>query len=148
MRNAAERRGDASHSHWMPVLVGYGVIASAWILFANASAARDPDPDQVDMTYYFDGDDCSQGALMGRDDVPGYLFPVGHKSWREMAKLEPPSKDAESIVAIAPLTKDKEGLAFWVKTGAGEFVLARIKAVQPVTYSDLVSGATASLRLE
>ncbi|MBN1865839.1 hypothetical protein JW916_00975 [Candidatus Sumerlaeota bacterium] len=74
---------------------------------------RFPNPDQaVDLAHYFEGNDCSQGSLIGRDDSAGWLFPVAHKPRSELAKLEPPAKDAESVVAIAPLTKDREGLAF------------------------------------
>ena len=106
------------------------------------------DPEQVDILYYFDKDDCSQGALIGHDDRPGYLFPIGHKSWSELVMLKPPLEDVESAAAIAPLTKDKEGLAFWVKVRGGEYILVRIRAVQPASYSDIISGGTATLELE
>jgi Concanavalin A-like lectin/glucanases superfamily len=106
------------------------------------------DPGQVDLVYYFDGDDCSQGAIIGRDDRPGYLFPIGHKSWEELVKLAPPSDASESVAAIAPLSRDKEGLAFWVKRKSGEYVLARIKTVEPASYSDLKSGVVPTLELE
>ena len=105
-------------------------------------------PDQVDILYYFDGDDCSRGALFGHDDRPGYIFPIGQKSWSELVMLKPPAKDMESVVVIMPLTKDKEGLAFWVKARGGEYILARIRTVQTASYSDLVSGGTARLELE
>lgn len=105
-------------------------------------------PGKVDLIYYFDNNDCSSGALLGNADHPGYLFPVGHKPWSEIAELQPPSKDAESVAAITPLTRDKEGLAFWVKTGGGGFVLAKIKSVQPSSYSDLTSGTIPTLELE
>jgi len=87
------------------------------------------DPDQVDIVYYFDRDDCSQGALFGHDDSQGYLFPIGQKSWSELIKLKPDGKDMESVAAIMPLTGDKEGLAFWVKASDSEYILARISAV-------------------
>ena len=116
---------------------------------AGELTAPSADLDQVvDLAYYFDGDDCSQGVLIGHDDHGGYLFPVGHKSWSKLAMLAPPSKDTESVEAIAPLTKDKEGLAFWVKTEGGEYLLAKIKAVQPASYADLVSGVTPAVELE
>lgn len=108
-----------------------------------------PNPDKaVDLAYYIDNDDCSQGAIIGQYDGPGYLFPIGQKSWRKLVKLKPPSKDSESVAAITPLTKDKEGLAFWVKARGGEYILVRIRAVQPASYSDLISGATPTLELE
>ena len=108
-----------------------------------------PDPDEtVDLAYYIDDNDCAQGALIGIDDHGGYLFLIGHKSWRELVKLGPPAEDAESVEAIAPVTKDKEGLAFWVKTRGGEYVLMRIRVVQPALYADLVSGGRATVELE
>ena len=106
------------------------------------------DPDRVDILYYFDSDDCSQGALIGHDDRPGYLFPIGRKPWSELATLEPPPDDMESVGAIAPLTESNEGLAFWVKRPSGEYVLARIRAVQPASYSDLIAGGNATVELE
>ena len=106
------------------------------------------DPNQVDIVYYFDGDDCSQGALFGSDDSPGYIFPIGQKSWSELVMLKPSVRDMESVVAIMPLTRDKEGLAFWVKARGGEYILARIRAVHTASYSDLVAGGTARLELE
>ncbi len=115
---------------------------------AGVLATPPSNPDQVDLVYYFDKDDCSRGALVGRDDRPGYLFPVGHRSWDELAVLNPPSKDSLSVAGITPLTQEQVGLAFWVKARGGQFVLARIKAIQPATYSELVMGKTATVELE
>ena len=39
-------------------------------------------------------------------------------------------------------------MAFWVKTAAGEYVLARIKTVKAADYSDLTSGGSAYVELE
>jgi hypothetical protein len=106
------------------------------------------DADQVSIVYYFDGDDCSHGALMGKDDRPGYLFPIGQKSWSDLTLLKVPSEDMESVAALTPLTREEEGLAFWVKVGRGEYVLARIMSVQPTTYSDIQSGVIPEVELE
>ncbi|MCP4641360.1 MAG: hypothetical protein GY851_13045 [bacterium] len=119
-----------------------------FLSFEDGGLAPVTDPDHVDVAYYFDNNDCSEGALIGHDDRPGYLFPIGHKSWRELIKLDPPRGDTESVDAIAPLTKDTEGLALWVKTEAGEYYLVRIKTVQPATYADLVAGKQPQLGLE
>ncbi len=105
-------------------------------------------PDLVDLVYFYDADDCSQGALVGRDDRPGYLFPVGFKSRDELAALKPPAKGSQSVAAIMPLTADKEGLAFWVKARGGQFFLVRIAAVQPATYAELKAGKTARMDIE
>ena len=106
-----------------------------------------PDPDVIDLAYCFDEDDCSEGALIGNDERPGYLFPIGYQSWSELVKLKHPLSDEGSIGAIMPLTKDKEGFAFWVKTKNG-FILAKIISLQTVSYSDIVSGTIPSLELE
>ena len=106
------------------------------------------EPDKVDIVYYYDRDDCSRGALFGNDDEPGYLFPIGHKSWAELAGLKPAPGDMETVVGILPLTMDKEGLAFWVKAADGQYFLARISEVRPASYSELIAGGTAKLKLQ
>jgi hypothetical protein len=103
---------------------------------------------QVDLVYYFDADDCSRGALLGNDDKPGFLFPIGHQALAALAGARPPGGTAGSVAAIAPLTKDLEGLAFWLRTGGGEFVLMRIVAVQEATHADLVAGVTPGIELQ
>jgi hypothetical protein len=115
---------------------------------AGVLATPPSNPDHVDLVYYFDKDDCSRGALVGRDDRPGYLFPVGHRSWGELAALNPPSKDSLSVAGITPLTREQVGLAFWVKARGGQFFLARIVAIQSATYSELVMGKMATVELE
>ncbi len=105
-------------------------------------------PDQVDILYYFDSDDCSQGALIGKDDRPGFLFPIGQKPWSELVTIKNPPKDEESVGAILPLTKDKEGFAFRVKTRGGEFIPVKIKSIQSASYSDIISGDDAAIELE
>jgi hypothetical protein len=115
---------------------------------AGVLAAPPANPDQVDLVYYFDADDCSRGALVGRDDRPGYLFPLGHRSWGELAALNPPLKDSLSVAGITPLTQEQVGLAFWVKARGGQYFLARIKAIQPASYSELVMGKTATVEIE
>lgn len=99
----------------------------------------DAHPGQIDLLFYFDRDDCSQGALIGYDDNVGCFAPIGRKSWSDLAKLKPPSKDTEFVPTIAPLTKDKEGQAFWAKTERGKYYLVRIRKVRPLSYPDLVS---------
>ncbi|MBI5094236.1 MAG: hypothetical protein HZB26_17580 [Candidatus Hydrogenedentes bacterium] len=120
-----------------------------WLLysFADGQLKRPPDPAKVDFMLLWDGDDCAQGALLGRDENSGHLFHIGRKSWRELKNATPPTESSESVAAI-PLTKDKEGLAFWVKTSGGEYVLARIRRVEPATFSDLVAGKSATIDLE
>lgn len=104
--------------------------------------------DQADIIYGFDDNDCSQGALSGQGDWRGFVFPVGHKSWKELSTIKVPPKQAQSVRLILPLGKGKEGLAFWVKTRSAGYIVARIRSVQPASYSDLVSGGTATLELE
>lgn len=125
-----------------------GECASFFSFTAGMLQTPPLDPGQVDLLYYFDRDDCFYGALIGHDDCPGYLFPVGKKAWGSLNALKPPLTQAESVAAIVPLTQDQEGLAFWIKKGDGSFVLARIKSLRPAAYSDLISGGTAALTLE
>jgi hypothetical protein len=112
-----------------------------------APTARE-DSASIDLCYYFDGDDCSRGALLGHDDRPGYIFPVGRRPLEELIELAPPAFDAATEVAILPLTRDAEGLAFWLKKSDDEFVLLKIASVQPTTYAALREGETATLVVE
>jgi hypothetical protein len=125
-----------------------GKCSSFYSFTAGPLTTPPASPDQVDLLYYFDSDDCAQGALIGHDDRPGYLFPIGKQPWNELATLKPPVSDSESVGGILPLTKDKEGLAFWVKSKHGQYTLARIKTVHPASHADLISGGTATLELE
>ena len=102
----------------------------------------------VDLCFYFDADDCSNGALLGHDDRPGLIFPVGRRSLEELIELAPPAVDSATEVAIMPLTRDAEGLAFWLKKSDDEFVLLKIVDVQPTTYAALREGETATLVVE
>jgi hypothetical protein len=103
--------------------------------------------DQVDILYYYDADDCFHGSLMGNDDHGCHLFPIGHQPWSQLVKLSPPSQGSYTVEAIE-LTKDKEGLAFWVKGKGPQYVLVKIKSIQAATYNDLVSGDVAMMELE
>jgi hypothetical protein len=105
---------------------------------------------EADLNLYFDGDDCAKGAIFGNDDRKGYLFPVGQKTLSELSLKDVPTDESKTETGIQPITKDKEGLAFWVKTKSanGRFALVRIKSVQPAAYSDFDSGAKAKVELE
>ncbi len=105
------------------------------------------DPAQVDLVYYFDAGDCSRGALIGNDDKPGYIFPVGAMSRSDLAGLMPPPEGAETVVAITPVARDKEGLAFWVRT-RDRFILVRLTAVEEASHADLLAGRTPVLQFE
>jgi hypothetical protein len=101
----------------------------------------------VDLVYYFDADDCNRGALMGANDRVGCLFPLGRRDWDELAGVEPPTGNAGSIAAIMPLSREQEGMAFWLRTGEGEQVIFRIVEVQEASHADLVAGRYPTLRL-
>ncbi len=117
--------------------------------FEHGELAVPPiDPEQVDLVYYFDADDCSRGALLGSDDRPGYIFPVGTRPRSELPRLRPPTDEAETVAAIAPVTKDEEGLTFWVRTRDREFVLVRLTAVEEASHGDLQSGRMPVLQFE
>lgn len=115
---------------------------------ANTVTPPVVDPARVDLVYYFDEDDCFEGAILGNDDRSGYLFPIGHKRWSELARLEPPSAEGASVGAIIPVTKAEEGLALWVKSGSGSFYLVQITEVQPATCADLVAGLRPTVKFE
>jgi hypothetical protein len=106
------------------------------------------DPAQVDLVYYFDADDCSRGALLGSDDEPGSIVPVGVRPRSDLAELMRPTDGAETLAAISPVTNDKEGLAFWVRTRDRGYVLVRLTAVEEASYADLRSGRTPILKFE
>ncbi len=104
--------------------------------------------DEAEIIFYFDRDDCAQGALFGQDDEEGYLFPVGHKTWNELSLSDEPQANTQSVMGLVPITKQEEGLAFWVRTRNGRYVLVRVKNVRPASFSDFASGSTASVDLE
>ena len=103
---------------------------------------------ETDIILYFDGDDCSQGAIFGSDDEEGYIFPIGHKTWSQLSLDDVPESGTKSVVGFLPMTKDKEGLAFWVKTTNDRYALVKIKSIKPSSYSQISSGSTAEIVLE
>jgi len=103
---------------------------------------------EADINLYFDGDDCSQGVVFGSDDEEGYIFQIGHKPWSELSLDDLPQVDTKSVIGFLPMTKDKEGLAFWVKARNDRYALVRIKSITPSSYSELSSGSTAEIVLE
>ena len=46
------------------------------------------------------------------------------------------------------MTKDKEGLGFWIKTTSGRFVLAVIKRVESQEFKNFDEGARAKVEFE
>jgi hypothetical protein len=121
----------------------HGVFAYSFEKEMNVNGRK-----ETDLVLYFDGDDCAQGAIFGNDDEAGYLFPVGEKAWSELSLDKIPLSDSKTEGAIMPITKDKEGLAFWVKTTSGRFAMVRIKSVQPANHAAFASGTKAKVELE
>ena len=119
------------------------MVAYSFVKEAIATKKQD-----VDLMLYFDGDDCSQGAMFGTDDEEGYLFPVGQATLADLSLNDIPTDESKTEIGFRPITKDKEGLAFWVKTTSGRFALVRIKSVQPAAHADFASGAKAKIELE
>jgi len=101
--------------------------------------------DKIELAYYYDADDCSEGAIIG--PVKG-LFPIGKKTWSDLIELEPPTGNDNSVEAIVPITKDKEGYAFWVKAKNNTFILVKIKTVKPASFSDITLGIIPTLEFE
>ena len=80
----------------------------------------------AELVFYFDKDDCSKGALIGHDDEEGFIFPIENKNLSEISLNKTPTNKSKTKVGFRPMTKDKEGLGFWIKTTSGRFVLAVI----------------------
>ena len=95
----------------------------------------------AELVFYFDRDDCSKGALIGHDDEEGFIFPVENKNLSEISLDKIPTNKSKTKVGFRPMTKDKEGLGFWVKTTSGRFVLAVIKKVEPQEFKNFDGGA-------
>ena len=106
------------------------------------------DAKQADFCFYFDGDDCAGGAIVGHHDEQGWLFPLGHRDWRELRQGEDFSTVTVSRASVAPITKAREGSAFWVKSVGGRYAVVRITDVAPATYDELMKGKTAGIEFE
>ena len=102
----------------------------------------------AELVFYFDKDDCSKGALIGHDDEEGFIFPVENKNLSEISLDKIPTNKSKTKVGFRPMTKDKEGLGFWVKTTSGRFVLAVIKKVEPQEFKNFDGGGRAKVELE
>ena len=102
----------------------------------------------AELVFYFDRDDCSKGALIGHDDEEGFIFPVENKNLSEISLDKIPTNKSKTKVGFRPMTKDKEGLGFWVKTTSGRFVLAVIKKVEPQEFKNFDGGGRAKVELE
>jgi len=137
---------EASTANVIPLK--FGKESQGVSMYSFVKEAYVKDRKEMDIMLYFDRDDCAEGAIFGNDDEPGYLFPVGNKAWSELALDKIPEENAKTEVGIMPITKGKEGLAFWVKTTSGRFAMVRIKSVQTASIEDLISGATAKVELE
>ena len=47
-----------------------GTFIGFYSFTAGELSSPPADPEQVDILYYFDEDDCSEGAIIGNDDRP------------------------------------------------------------------------------
>lgn len=104
--------------------------------------------DKTDIILYFDNDDCRKGAIFGNEDDKGFIFPLGKKTWSELKNLTHSKNNSTSIVGILPITKDKVGYAFWLKTIKNKFVLVRIKSVQESTTKKINNGKEVKVEFE
>jgi hypothetical protein len=102
----------------------------------------------AELVFYFDNDDCYGGALFGHDDEEGFIFPIENKNLSEISLDKIPPNESKTKVGFRPITKDKEGLGFWIKTTSGRFVLAVIKKVEPAEFKDFDKGGRAKVELE
>lgn len=102
----------------------------------------------AELVFYFDKGDCSKGALIGHDDEEGFIFPIENKNLSEISLNKTPTNKSKTEIGFRPMTKDKEGLGFWIKTTSGRFVLAVIKRVEPQEFKNFAQGAKAKVELE
>lgn len=102
----------------------------------------------AELVFYFDKGDCSKGALIGHDDEEGFIFPIENKNLSEISLNKTPTNKSKTEIGFRPMTKDKEGLGFWIKTTSGRFVLAVIKRVESQEFKNFDEGARAKVELE
>lgn len=102
----------------------------------------------AELVFYFDKNDCSKGALIGNDDEEGFIFPVENKKLSQISLDKIPTNKSKTKVGFRPMTKDKEGLGFWIKTTSGRLVLAVIKKVEPQEFKNFDEGGRAKVELE
>lgn len=102
----------------------------------------------VDLAYYFDADDGARGALIGFGDESGSLYPLGFRSWDQLAVGRLPPVTGGWRPGLMPMDSGRAGFAFWVETHRRELVLVRLTSVADATWADLVEGVVPSLQLE
>ena len=117
-------------------------------MFSLSLARPVSEAKQAELCFYFDGDDCAGGAIIGHHDEKGWLFPIGKYQWQQLRQYEVPSGDEDSTEGITPVTKAQEGFAFRVKTLGGRNAIVRISKVHPATYDAVSRGETASIEFE
>jgi hypothetical protein len=103
---------------------------------------------QAEFSFYFDGDDCAGGGIVGHHDEKGWLFPLGHRDWPDLRRGENVLAGADSTEGVTPITKAQEGSAFWVGTVSGRYAVVRITDVASATYQELMDGKTAGIEFE
>jgi len=103
---------------------------------------------QADLCFYFDGNDCAGGAIVGHRDEKGWLFPLGKHDWRDLERGDVLRGSGDSVPAIAPVTKAQEGFAIRVKTVSGREAIVRIVEVRPAIYDEVSRGKTARIEFE
>jgi hypothetical protein len=105
------------------------------------------DPRRAELSLYFDGDDCSGGALVGRDDQAGWLFPLPASAWVSGAREATPSEE-DSVPALTPLSALQPGDCFAVRAFTGRYALVRVLSVEDSNYGRLLTGGRARVVLE
>ena len=105
------------------------------------------DPRRAELSLYFDGDDCSGGALVGRDDRGGWVFPLPASAWSSGAR-EAALRREDSVPALTPLSALEPGDCFAVRAFTGRYALVRVLSLEDSSYGRLLTGARARVVLE
>lgn len=113
---------------------------------ANVGIAVDP-PTGFDLAFYFDGDDCQNGAIFGYDDDAEVFYSLGRKKWDDLLGLRK-LPDQKPIHGILPVSRELEGMAFLVKMRNNSYTVVRFTEVIPSSWEKLRAGGKARVRFE
>jgi len=113
--------------------------------FSRASSVEKRE--DAELTFYFDRDDCANGAILGRSDNPEYIIPLGKKSWGELEQLHS-LPAAKPVIGLRPIRADTVGTAFLCRIGNGQYAIVRICEVRPSSFWDISKGTPARCTFE
>jgi len=122
-----------------------GSMCFSFYSFSKASSVDKRD--DAELTFYFDSNDCANGAIFGRSDNPDYIIPLGKKSWSELERMHL-LPEAEPVMGLRPIGADIVGTAFLCRIGDEQYAIVRISEVRPSSFAGISSGTPASCTFE